>query len=318
MKQSSRIYVAGGLTLAGAALREHLLALGYTNLVGTPPDEPDLNNAGQVEDFFTEAQPEYVFFAAGASGGIALNQTRPADLMVDNLLATIHVLQMAHLTGVRKLLYLGSSCSYPRAAAQPLGVESLMAGPLEPTSAAYATAKLAGWQLCQAYRQQYGANFVTAIPANCFGPHDDFDLDSGHVIPALLRRAHEAKEANRPELVVWGSGSPRREFLFAEDLADACLFVMKHYDGLAPINLGGGADRSILETAVAVAKVVGYSGRLRWDVSKPDGMPLKRLDCNPLTKLGWQPKVDFGKALEHTYEWYLANKAAALEIQIVS
>ena len=238
--------------------------------------------------------------------------------MVDNLLATIHVLQMAHLTGVRKLLYLGSSCSYPRAAAQPMGVESLMGGQLEPTSAAYATAKLTGWQLCQAYRQQYGDNFVTAIPANCFGPHDDFDPRSGHVIPSLIRRAHEAKVLKHPELVVWGSGTPRREFLFAEDLADACLFVMNHYDGPAPINLGGGPDHSILETATAVAEVVGYSGRLRWDVSKPDGMPLKRLDCNPLAKLGWEPKLDFRVALERTYEWFLANKANALEIQNVS
>jgi GDP-L-fucose synthase len=305
VKGSARIYVAGGRTLLGAALLDRLRADGCRNLVGVPPDEPDLTAAGQVEDFFGEARPEYVFVAAGRSGGIRLNQARPADLMLDNLLATAHVVRCAHAHGVTKLLYLASSCSYPRHAPQPLAVESLMTGALEPTNAAYATAKLAGWQLCTAYRQQYGARFVTAVPANAFGPHDDFDPDGGHVIPALLRNMHEAKTRGEPEVSVWGTGTPRREFLYAPDLADACLFVMRYYDGPAPINLGGGETLSIAEAARAVAEVVGYRGQLRFDRSKPDGMPLKGLDAGPLRTLGWRPSTDFRTALAETYSWFL-------------
>jgi GDP-L-fucose synthase len=302
---TSRIYVAGGRTVLGAALLERLHAAGYRHLVGTPPDEPDLTVAGQVDDFFGEVRPEYVFLAAGQSGGIGLNRTRPAELMLNNLLVTAHVVDAAHRHGVTKLLYLASSCSYPRHALQPLRVESLLAGPLEPTSAAYATAKLAGWQLCTAYRQEYGARFVTAIPANAFGPHDDFSPESAHVLPALLRRAHEAKVHGEPALVVWGTGKPRREFVYSRDLADACLFVMRHYEGSTPINLGGGPDWSVAEAAALVADVVGYRGRLRFDPSRPDGVPLKGLDCTPLRALGWHPATDFRTALAETYAWFL-------------
>jgi GDP-L-fucose synthase len=307
MNPTSRVYVAGGTTLAGAALLERLRADGYRNLVGTPPDEPDLTDAGQVEDFFGEARPEYVFVAAGKSGGIRLNTARPAELMLDNLLVTAHVIDAAHRHGVTKLLYLASSCGYPKHAPQPFRVESLLAGPPEPTSAAYATAKLAGWQLCAAYRRQYGSPFVTAIPANAFGPHDDFSSEGGHVIPALIRRAHEAKVHRRPELVVWGTGAPRREFLAARDLADACLFVMRRYEGEAPINLGSGTDLSIEAAARAVAEVVGFRGRLRFDASRPDGMPLKILDSGPLWALGWRPSADFRAALGETYRWFLRH-----------
>jgi GDP-L-fucose synthase len=307
MNPTSRIYVAGGETLIGAALLERLRAAGCRRLVGVPPDEPDLTDARQVEDFFDDARPEYVFLAAGKSGGIALNRARPADLMLDNLLVTAHVVDAAHRHGVAKLLYLASSCSYPKHAPQPLRVESLLAGELEPTNAAYATAKLAGWQLCAAFRHQYGDRFVTAIPANAFGPHDDFSPDGGHVIPALLRRAHEAKERGEPEFVVWGTGMPRREFIYAPDLADACLFVMRHYEGPAPLNLGGGEDRSIADVARAVADVVGYRGRVRFDASKPDGMPVKRLDSGPLRTLGWPPATDFRGALAETYTWFLRH-----------
>jgi GDP-L-fucose synthase len=307
MKHGARIYVAGGRTLLGAALLERLQAAGCRNLAGVPPDEPDPTDAGQVEDFFEEARPEYVFLAAGKSGGIALNQARPAELMLDNLLATTHLVDAAHRHGVTKLLYLASSCSYPRSALQPLRVESLMTGHLEPTNAAYATAKLAGWQLCAAYRQQYGARFITAIPANAFGPHDDFSPDGGHVIPALIRRAHEAKVAGAPELVVWGTGTPRREFVYSRDLADAGLFVMRHYDEGTPINLGGGKDRSIAEVAELVADVVGYRGRLRFDASRTDGMPVKGLDSGPLHALGYRPATDFRTALAETYAWFLRH-----------
>ena len=248
-----------------------------------------------------------MFCAAGRSGGIGLNQASPAELILDNLLATAHVLDAAHRHGVTKLVYLASACVYPRKAPQPLRVESLMAGPLEATNAAYATAKLAGWQLCAAYRQQYGERFVTAIPANSFGPHDDFSPDGGHVIPALMRRMHEAKVRGEPQLAVWGTGMPRREFLASRDVADACVFVMQHYEGKQPINLGGGATLSIAEVAGAIAAVVGYRGRLWFDDSKPDGMMLKMLDATPLRRLGWRPSVDFRTALAETYAWFLQH-----------
>jgi GDP-L-fucose synthase len=307
MNRDAPVYVAGGDTLAGAALLERLRADGCRNLAGAPPGEPDPTDAGQVEDFFARARPEYVVVAAGRSGGIGLNQRRPAELMWHNLLVAAHVIACAHRYGVVKLLYLASSCAYPRHAAQPLHVESLLKGPPEPTSLPYATAKLAGWQLCDAYRRQYGSRFVTAIPANPFGPHDDFSAEGGHVIPALMRRAHEAKRRGEPVLTVWGTGAPRREFLFARDLADACLFVLRHYDGREPINLGGGAELSIAETARAVADVVGYRGRLEFDAAKPDGAPLKALDWGPLRALGWRPAVAFRAALAETYDWFLRH-----------
>jgi GDP-L-fucose synthase len=308
MNRRARIYVAGGSTLLGAALIDRLRAKGHSSLVGLPPDEPDLTAMGQVEDFFGETRPEYVFFAAGQSGGIRSNQTQPASLMLDNLLTAAHVIHAAHVHGVSKLLYLGSTCCYPRHAPQPMRVEALMTGLLEPTNSAYSTAKLAGWQLCAAYRQQYGASFITAIPANPFGPHDDFSEEGGHVIPSLLRRAHEAKRRDKPELVVWGTGQPRREFVYAPDLADACLFVMRYYDAPEPINLGGGADLSIAELARAVADVVGYRGRIRFDETKPDGMPRKVLDSTPLHELGWRPVTDFRAALAETYDWFMHHE----------
>jgi GDP-L-fucose synthase len=305
MRPDARVYVAGGDTMLGTALRDRLRAAGYGNLVGTPPGEPDLADARQVEDFFAEARPEYVFLAGGASGGIEANRARPAELMRDNLLAAAHVVHAAHENGARKLLYLASSCAYPRQAPQPMRVESLLAGPPEPTSAAYATAKLAGWQLCDAYRRQYGSLFLTAVPANSFGPHDDFSPEGGHVIPGLIRRAHEAKRRGESELTVWGTGTPRREFLFARDLADACLFVMRHYEGPEPINLGGGEELSVAEAARAVAEVVGYGGRLRFDASRPDGAPRKALDAGLLRALGWAPSTPFRAALAETYDWFL-------------
>jgi GDP-L-fucose synthase len=315
VKRSARIYVAGSDTLIGAALRERLQAAGYQNLVGVPPDEPDLTGFGQVEDFFDEARPEYVFLAAGRSGGIELNRTRPAELMLHNLLATAHVVDAAHRHGVAKLLYLASSCTYPRNAPQPLSVPSLMTGSLEPTNVAYATAKLAGWQLCAAYRQQYDARFITAIPANAFGPHDDFSPDGGHVIPALIRRMHQAKVDGAAEPAIWGSGAPRRDFIYARDLADACLFVMEHYDGLEPINLAGGSDHSIAEVARLIADVVGYRGQLRFDTSKPDGMPIKVLDGSPLQQLGWRPITGLREALAETYAWFLENEESGTRSQ---
>jgi len=305
LKETSRIYVAGGQTLLGAALRERLRAGGFDHLVGEPPREPDLNCPRQVEDFFAAERPEYVFLAAGASGGIRANQAYPACLMRDNLLAVVHVIHAAHCYKTSKLLYLASSCSYPRLAAQPMRVESLMTGPLEPTNEAYAMAKLSGLVLCQAYRRQYGAPFIAAIPANAFGPHDDFSAEDSHVIPGLIRKFHEALCRCENEIRVWGSGRPRREFIYSRDLADACLFVMRNYEADKPINLGGGQDLSIAETADAIASVVGYRGQVSFDRSQPDGMPLKSLDAEPLRKLGWTPSTPFPTALAETYDWFL-------------
>jgi GDP-L-fucose synthase len=301
----SRIYVAGGDTLIGSALRERLRADGFRQLIGEPPDEPDLACSRRVNKFFATERPEYVFLAAGASGGIHANRAYPARLMRDNLLATVHVVYAAFRYKVSKLLYLGSSCSYPRAATQPMRVESLMTGPLEPTNEAYAMAKLAGIVLCQAYRRQYGAPFITAIPANAFGPQDSFSPKDSHVVPALIRRFHEARIRGETEVSIWGSGRPRREFIYSRDLADACLLVMRNYDADDPINLGGSLELSIAETASAIAAVVGYRGRLRFDTNRPDGMPRKSLDTEPLRKLGWTRLTAFDTALAETYDWFL-------------
>ena len=309
MNPTSRVFVAGSGTLPGAALVELLPAEGFVNLVGTGTDEPDLTDPHQVDAFFAEARPEFVFLVGGQSGGISRNRSHPADLMLDNLLTITNVVAAAHRFSVKKLLYLASSCAYPKSATQPLKIDSLMTGPLEPTSEAYATAKLAGWKLCDAFRSQYGCRFVTAFPANPFGPHDDFGPDSGHVVPALLRRAHEAAERNDPTLTIWGSGTPRREFIFSRDLADACVFAMRHYDGSSPINLGGGTDRSIAEVAHTIANVVGFRGRLVFDTSLPDGAPRKGLDSSILRTLGWRPTTDFRTAVTETYNWFLQHTA---------
>ena len=308
MDLNASIFVAGGTTPIGRALLERLRAEGYRRLVGVPPDEPDLTDAGRVAAFFSWARPQYVFLAAGKSGGIGANQNRPADLMLDNLLVAAHVIAEASRSGVAKLLYLASSCSYPRLAPQPMRPEALLTGPLEPTNDAYAVAKLAGWKLCQAYRRQCGAPFITAIPANSFGPFDDFSPENGHVIPALMRRMHEAKMRNEEAVVVWGTGRPVREFLYVRDLADACLFAMRRYDGDEPINLGSGSEISIKETARLIAAVVGYRGRIVFDTSRPDGMPRKALDAEPLSALGWKPSTDFRAALEETYAWFRTHE----------
>jgi GDP-L-fucose synthase len=308
MDLNASIFVAGGTTPIGRALLERLRADGHRRLVGVPPEEPDLTDAGRVAAFFAWARPQYVFLAAGKSGGIGVNQSRPADLMLDNLLVAANVIAEASRSGAAKLLYLASSCSYPRLAPQPMRPESLLTGPLEPTNEAYAVAKLAGLRLCQAYRRQCGAPFITAIPANSFGPFDDFNPESGHVIPALMRRMHEAKLRNDEAVVVWGTGQPVREFLYVRDLADACLFAMRHYDGEEPINLGSGSEKSIMETARLIAEVVGYRGRIVFDASRPDGMPRKALDAGMLFALGWKPATDFRAALEETYAWFGAHE----------
>lgn len=309
LDKHSRIYVAGADTLIGSALLRRLAEEGCDDLHGAPGQAPPLTSSAAVEEFFARVEPEYVFHAGGRSGGIAANAEHPAELICDNLLSGVHVIDAAHRYGVKKLLYLASSCSYPRLCAQPMREEQLFGGPLEPTSAAYATAKLAGIKLCQAYRQQYGDDFIAGVPADAFGPGDDFRPEHSHVVAALLRRFHEARERGDEAVVVWGSGSPRRDFLFVDDLADACLVAMRRYSSPEPINLGGGRDTSIAELAETIRRVVGFPGRLEFDRSKPDGMPLKALDATKLLALGWRPKVTFEDALAATYQAYLAGLA---------
>jgi GDP-L-fucose synthase len=301
--------VAGERTLIGSAIRRRLEADGYRNLVGGP-GEPDWTDVSEVRRFFAAQRPAYVFLAAGRSGGIRANGRFPAELMRHNLLADCHVIHSAHDHGTKKLVYVASSCVYPRECPQPMRVEALWSGPLEPTNAAYATAKLAGMALCQAYARQYGARFISAIPANPFGPGDHFHPEEAHVIPGLMNRMHRAKLDAQDSVAVWGTGAPRREFIFVEDLAEACILLMGEYDDARPINLGGGYVRSIQEVAEAVAGVVGYRGAVRFDSTKPDGMPVKVLDCTPLQHLGWRPTTPFGSALARTYDWLLATGQA--------
>ena len=304
MHKDARIFIADGHGLIGEAIRRRLRDGGYENLLGEP-GRPSLVDAREVETYFSRTLPEYVFAVGGKAGGIGANQKLPADLMLNNLLVDCHVIDNAYRCGVKKLLYLGSSCCYPRACLQPMQVSSLMTGVLESTNEAYATAKLAGIKLTQAYRQQHGANMISAIPANVFGPGDDFGVEDSHVIAALMVKMHQAKLSQSDNVEVWGSGLPRREFVYVADIADAAIFLMKHYNSPVPINVGSGADASISEIAELIKDVVGYSGKLRFDPKKPDGMPLKSLDSSELFALGWQPKTPLRLGLETAYEWYL-------------
>ena len=318
MESDSRIFVAGGDTLVGAALLRELKRRGCRHVFGGPGQEPDLTDAGEVDAFFADIAPKYVFLAAGKSGGILANRRYPADLIRDNLLVECCVIHSAHRHDAEKLLYLASSCAYPKDAPQPMHPDSLLSGPLEPTNEAYAVAKIAGIKLCQAYRNQYGANFICGAPANVFGPGDDFSPENSHVIAALIRRMHEAKIAGADRVEIWGTGSPRREFVFAEDVADACIFVMNEYDKAAPINLGCGADLSIRELAEAIREVVGFDGRLAFDPTKPDGMPLKALDSSELRGLGWRPKTSFPDALQAAYTWFVQREQGGCDAELVT
>jgi GDP-L-fucose synthase len=274
-----------------------------TRVVGDGTDAPDFNDAGAVERCFDRFRPEYVLVAGGKSGGIKANQKYPVDLMLDNLRLETNVITTAFHCGVTKLLYLASSCCYPKHCPQPMKVESLLTGPLEPTNEAYAVAKIAGLKLCQAYRQQHGANFITGIVADIFGPGEHLDLDDLHVVPALIQRMDEAKRTGKNTVEIWGTGNPRREFIYVDDLADACVFVMDKYEDDKPINLGGGHDMSIGELAKEIREVVGFEGELRFDTSKPDGMPLKILDSSELRRMGWKAATLLRSALQATYDW---------------
>jgi GDP-L-fucose synthase len=306
----SRVFVAGADTLIGAAIVTALRRDGYDVLDGI--GEVDLRDPASVAAFFQRHRPERVIVTAGRAAGISGNQRYPADLIRDNLLIATHVIHEAWASGTRRLMYLASSCSYPKLAPQPMRVDSLLTGPLEPTNRSYAVAKLAAIQMCEAYRQQHGVHFFAAIPADAFGPGDDFSPEDSHVVAGLMRRMHEAKLAGAPSIDIWGSGNQRREFIYADDLAAACVFVMANHDG-GTINVGGGRDTSIGELAEALKTVVGFEGALRFDTSKPDGMPFKALDSSALLDLGWKPAVPFDDALGRTYQWFLHHEALAVQ-----
>jgi GDP-L-fucose synthase len=305
----ARIFVAGHRGLVGSALERRLRARGFDNLVLRSRSELDLTRQNAVERFFAEVRPEYVFLAAARVGGILANNSYPAEFLQTNLAIQNNVIDAAWRNGTRKLLFLGSSCIYPKLAPQPMTEECLLSGPLEPTNEAYAIAKIAGLKLCQAYRRQYGFNAICAMPTNLYGPGDNFSVEDSHVLPALLRRFHEAKEGGAAEVVLWGSGQPRREFLYVDDLADACLFLMEHYADQRPINVGWGRDLTIAELAETVARVVGFPGTMRYDASKPDGTPRKLLDTTRLTALGWTPRTELAAGIRATYEWFLNNRS---------
>lgn len=304
MEKSAKVYVAGHRGLVGSAIRRALEREGYSNLALPSRTELDLRNQAAVEKYFAQQRPEYVFLAAAKVGGIVANDTYPADFIRDNLAIQTNVIDAAYRYGARKLQFLGSSCIYPKLAPQPLKEEYLLTGPLEPTNECYAIAKIAGIKMAQAYRQQYGFNAISLMPTNLYGPGDNFDLQSSHVLPALIRKFHEAAMNNAPEVVIWGSGSPRREFLHVDDMAGAAVFLMQHYDEPEIINVGVGEDVSIRELAEIVRDVTGYSGGLRFDTSKPDGTPRKLLDTSRLTMLGWKPKIGLRQGIQETYDWY--------------
>ena len=307
MQSEGSIFIAGHSGLAGSAILRALQSRGYSRLIVRKHQELELTDARAVKDFFQQERPESVFLAAAKVGGIQANNTLPAEFLRENLLIQTHVLHEAWQAGVKKLLFLGSSCIYPKLAPQPIPESALLTGELEPTNDAYALAKIAGIQLCKAYRKQHGANFIAVMPSNLYGPYDNFHPEHSHVLPALLRRFHEAQRDGLQEVTVWGSGTPRREFLHSDDLANACLFLMEHYESPEIINIGWGQDCTIRELAEMIAKTVGYTGKLKWDDSRPDGTPRKVLDNRKLAALGWEPKISLQKGLRLTYQWYLKN-----------
>lgn len=302
MDKQSKIYVAGHRGLAGSALLRLLQQQGYDNLLLRTSAELDLRNQAAVSQFFADNKPEYVFLAAAKVGGIHANNTYPADFLYDNLCIQNNVIHQSYVHGVKKLLFLGSSCIYPKKAQQPIREEYLLTGPLEPTNDAYAIAKIAGIKMCQAYHRQYGCNFISAMPTNLFGPGDNYDLKNSHVLPALLRKFHEAKVNGEQSVTVWGTGEPRREFLHSDDLAAACLFLMRHYDSPQIINVGTGKDIPIGDMARLIAQITGFEGEIVFDTSMPDGTFRKVMDISRLEALGWKPAISFEEGIRRTYQ----------------
>jgi GDP-L-fucose synthase len=307
----AKIYVAGHSGLVGSAVLRRLGALGYENVLTQTRQQLDLADGAAVSRYFLEERPQYVVLAAAKVGGILANSKYPVDFIRDNVLIEMNVLEAAYRTGTKKLLSLGSSCIYPKYASQPISENALLTGELEPTNEWYAVAKIAGIKAAQAYRRQYGCNFICAMPTNLYGPGDNFDLETSHVLPALIRKFHEAKNSGAPSVVVWGTGTPRREFLYVDDLADALCFLMERWDSEQIINIGAGEDLTIRELAGIVREVVGYSGEIVFDSSKPDGTPRKLLDVSRMTKLGWRPSVPLREGIEKTYRWFVDVSASS-------
>lgn len=309
MEKSAKIYLAGHQGLVGSAIARKLAAEGYKNIITRTSSELDLRDQAAVKSFLESERPQYVFLAAAKVGGILANSTYPAQFLYDNLMIAANVINAAHKTGVTKLLNLGSSCIYPKLAPQPLKEEYLLTGPLEPTNRAYAVAKIAAIELCDQYRAQYGSDFISAMPTNLYGPHDNFDLETSHVLPALLRKMHEAKRSGQASVEVWGSGKPLREFLYVDDMAEACLYLMENVSVPGPINVGAGKDISIKDLALLIKRVVGYDGELAFDPTKPDGTPRKLMDVSKLSGLGWSAQVGLEEGIKRTYSWFLDQRS---------
>lgn len=308
MNRSSKIYVAGHRGMVGSAIVRKLSNEGFEQIITRRSDELDLKNQAAVIQFFEEEQPEYVFVAAAKVGGILANNTYKAEFLYDNLMIQNNVIHQSYKYGVKKLLFLGSSCIYPQLAPQPLKEDYLLTGELEPTNEPYAIAKIAGIKMCDAYRSQYGCNFISAMPTNLYGPNDNYDLQTSHVLPALLRKFHEAKINNSSEVVLWGTGKPLREFLHVDDLAEACLFLMKEYNDNGHVNVGIGSDISIADLAALIKDIVGYKGDLKWDSAKPDGTPRKLMDVSKLTALGWTAKIGLEEGIKSVYQEYFLKR----------
>jgi GDP-L-fucose synthase len=307
VQKNSKIYVAGHRGLAGSAIWRELTRQGFTNLVGRTRAELNLLDAAAVEKFFAVEKPEYVFIAAAKVGGILANNTQPAAFLYENLQIQNNLIHHAHLADVKKLLFLGSSCIFPKLAPQPMKEESLLTGALEPTNEWYAVAKIAGIKMCQAYRRQYGSDFISAMPTNLYGINDNYDLTASHVLPALIRKFHEAKISDAPSMTCWGTGEPLREFMCSDDLASACVFLMQNYSGEQFINVGSGQEVSIKELSEITKRIVGFEGEIFWDDSKPDGTPRKLLDCSRLFALGWKPKIALEDGIRVAYEDFLKH-----------
>jgi GDP-L-fucose synthase len=308
MQKTSKIFVAGHNGLVGSAIVRALKKEGYENIVTRTRTELDLLDQAAVREFFAAEKPEYVFLAAAKVGGIMANSTMPADFIYQNLVIETNIIDSAYRNGVTKLLFLGSSCIYPRLSEQPIKEEYLMTGPLEPTNEAYGIAKIAGIVMCQSYNKQYGTGYISLMPTNLYGENDNFDLTSSHLLPALIRKFHDAKVANAPEMTLWGTGVAKREMLHVDDMAAASVFLMNTYTGNEHVNVGTGEDLTVKEIALMVKDIVGYTGTILWDSTKPDGMPRKVLDMTKLHSLGWKHTIDLKEGIERTYKWFLENK----------
>ena len=313
MEKNSKIYIAGHRGMVGSALTRKLQSEGFSNLLCRTSKELDLRNQQAVADFYAAEKPDYVFLAAAKVGGIVANNTYRADFIYENLMIESNIIHQSYMHGVKKLMFLGSSCIYPKMAPQPLKEEYLLTGPLEDTNEPYAIAKIAGIKMCEAYRHQYGCNFISVMPTNLYGPNDNYDLNSSHVLPALIRKFHEAREQGLDEVIVWGSGNPRREFLHADDLAAACYYLMQHYNEPDFVNIGVGKDISIAELAAMIKEIVGFEGTLKFDTTKPDGTPRKLMDVSKLDALGWKASIELKKGIEKVYkEEFLKSPVAAV------